>query len=261
MAQTFEERLNQILPKISSDEFLDCKGLGNEIGFWIFDYPPEREMEMRDFLEKTVLTNLNKSKPPIRAGVINLFDLVIQLLQERKLLDKAIEMQRIKGDDAVMARTLQKQPLKKSIGEVPTICPFDGSGCGFIVASRNGEVENIEGDPDHPINRGAACAKGASLRQLSADNPWRLSKVLYRAPGTNTFTEKTWDWAITEIAQRIKKTRDAAFIEKDSKGNTVNRTEVIANIGGAALDNEECYLLVKLARSLGIVYLEHQARL
>jgi hypothetical protein len=103
MALTFEERLNQILPKISSDEFLNCKGLGNEIGFWIFDYPPEREMEMRDFLEKTVLTNLNKSKPPIRAGVINLFDLVIQLLQERKLLDKAIEMQRIKGDDAVMA--------------------------------------------------------------------------------------------------------------------------------------------------------------
>ncbi|WP_411726627.1 DUF1788 domain-containing protein [Methyloglobulus sp.] len=103
MAQTFEERLNQILPKICSDEFLDYKGLGNEIGFWIFDYPPEREMEMRDFLERTVLTNLNKSKPPIRAGVINLFDLVIQLLQERKLLDKAIEMQRIKGDEVVMA--------------------------------------------------------------------------------------------------------------------------------------------------------------
>jgi Domain of unknown function (DUF1788) len=103
MALTFEERLNQILPNISSDEFLNCKGLGNEIGFWIFDYPPEREMEMRDFLERTVLTNLNKSQPPIRAGVINLFDLVIQLLQERKLLDKAIEMQRIKGDDAVMA--------------------------------------------------------------------------------------------------------------------------------------------------------------
>jgi hypothetical protein len=103
MALTFEERLNQILPKISSDEFLNSKGLGNEIGFWIFDYPPEREMEMRDFLSRTVLTSLNKSQPPIRAGVINLFDLVIQLLEERKLLDKAIEMQRAKGDEAVMA--------------------------------------------------------------------------------------------------------------------------------------------------------------
>ena len=120
---------------------------------------------------------------------------------------------------------------------------------------------NIEGDPDHPINRGAGCAKGASMRQLSADNPRRLSKVLYRRPGGTEFEEKSWDWAIDEIARRIKKTRDAAFIEKDSKGNIVNRTETIANIGGAALDNEECYLLVKLARSLGIVYLEHQARL
>ena len=103
MALSFEERLNQILPKISSDEFLHSKGLGNEIGFWIFDYPPEREMEMRDFLTRTVLTSLNKSQPPIRAGIINLFDLVIQLLQERQLLDKAIDMQQTKGDEAVMA--------------------------------------------------------------------------------------------------------------------------------------------------------------
>ena len=103
MALSFEERLNQILPKISSDEFLNSKGLGNEIGFWIFDYPPEREMEMRDFLTRTVLTSLNKSQPPIRAGIINLFDLVIQLLQERQLLDKAIDMQQTKGDEAVMA--------------------------------------------------------------------------------------------------------------------------------------------------------------
>lgn len=103
MALTFEERLNQILPKISSDEFLNSKGLGNEIGFWIFDYPPEREMEMRDFLTRTVLTSLQKAQPPIRTGVINLFDLVIQLLEERRLLDKAIEMQRTKGDEAVMA--------------------------------------------------------------------------------------------------------------------------------------------------------------
>jgi hypothetical protein len=103
MALSFEERLNQILPKISSDEFLNSKGLGNEIGFWIFDYPPEREIEMRDFLTRTVLSSLNKSQPPIRAGAINLFDLVIQLLQERQLLDKAIDMQQTKGDEAVMA--------------------------------------------------------------------------------------------------------------------------------------------------------------
>ena len=163
--------------------------------------------------------------------------------------------------EKALAKPIKQIPLKKQIGEKTTICPYDGSGCGFLVATENGKVVNIEGDPEHPVNRGAACAKGASLRQLSADNPRRLSKVLYRAPGANAFTEKTWDWTIDEIAKRIKKTRDASFIEKDSKGNIVNRTEAIANIGGAALDNEECYLLVKLARSLGIVYLEHQARL
>ena len=152
-------------------------------------------------------------------------------------------------------------PLKKRIGEKVTICPYDASGCGFVVAAENGKVVNIEGDPDHPINRGAACAKGASMRQLSADNPWRLSKVLYRAPGGTDWEEKTWDWALDTIARRIKDTRDAAFIETDSQGAVVNRTESIACLGGSALDNEECYLLVKLARALGLVYIEHHARI
>ena len=161
----------------------------------------------------------------------------------------------------VMARTPKAQPLKKQFGETTTICPFDGSGCGFIVASENGNVTNIEGDPDHPINRGGGCAKGQSIRQLAADNPRRLHKPLYRAPGASAWEEKSWDWTINEIAQRIKSTRDSSFVLKDTAGNTVNRTEAIANIGGAGLDNEECYLVSKMARGLGIVYLEHQARL
>lgn len=155
----------------------------------------------------------------------------------------------------------QAVPLRKQIGEKTTICPYDASGCGFLVGTEEGRVINIEGDPDHPINRGAACIKGASLRQLAADNPRRLSKVLYRRPGGTDWEEKSWDWAINEIAQRIKKTRDAAFIEKDNQGRVVNRTEAIANLGGSALDNEECYLLVKLLRALGLVYIEHHARL
>jgi formate dehydrogenase major subunit len=152
-------------------------------------------------------------------------------------------------------------PLKKQIGEKYTICPYDGSGCGFLVAAENGKVVNIEGDPEHPINRGAACAKGASLRQLSADNPWRLSKVLYRRPGGTDWEPKTWDWAIDQIARKIKNTRDANFTEKDSQGRTVNRTEALAHLGGSALDNEECYLLAKLERALGMVYIEHHARI
>jgi len=125
MALSFEERLNQILPKISSDEFLNSKGLGNEIGFWIFDYPPEREMEMRDFLTRTVLSSLNKSQPPIRAGIINLFDLVIQLLQERQLLDKAIDMQQTKGDEAVMAALRPVLKEDKLAQKVVTMVDLD----------------------------------------------------------------------------------------------------------------------------------------
>ena len=166
------------------------------------------------------------------------------------------------SDGVALASPVKQIPLKKQGRETATICPYDASGCGFIViADADGKVINIEGDPDHPINRGAACAKGASMRQLSADNPWRLSKPLYRAPGASDWEEKDWDWMLDTMARRLKDTRDAAFVEKDSQGNVVNRTEAIANLGGSALDNEECYLLVKLARALGLVYIEHHARI
>jgi formate dehydrogenase major subunit len=152
-------------------------------------------------------------------------------------------------------------PLHKKIGETTTICPYCGVGCGFLVASENGVLVNLEGDPEHPINQGGACAKGGAQFQLSAHNPRRLSKVRYRAPGSTIWEEKPWDWAIDEIAKIIKKTRDEHWTEKDSAGNTVNRTEAIASLGGASLDNEECYLIVKLMRALGLVYIEHQARI
>ncbi len=166
------------------------------------------------------------------------------------------------SDGVALASPIKRIPLKKRHNETPTICPYDASGCGFLVdASPDGKVLNIEGDPDHPVNRGAACAKGASMRQLSADNPWRLTKPLYRAPGANEWVEKDWDWMLDKIARKIKDTRDASFITNDKAGNVVNRTESIACLGGSALDNEECYLLVKLARSLGLVYIEHHARI
>jgi len=103
MSQAFEERLNQILPRLTSPELLRNEGLGNEIGFWIFDYPPERELEMRSFLREVIEPSLARHHPPIRSVSINLFDLVINLLQERNLLDKSIEMQQAKGDEALLA--------------------------------------------------------------------------------------------------------------------------------------------------------------
>ena len=103
MTLSLEERLNQILPRITSREFLDSKGLGNEIGFWIFDYPPDREMEVRDFLSGTVVPALGKQLPAIRCAVVNLLALVTDLLEERNLLDKAIAMQQAKGNDGALA--------------------------------------------------------------------------------------------------------------------------------------------------------------
>lgn len=140
-----------------------------------------------------------------------------------------------------------------------TVCPFCGVGCGQVVSARNGNVINIEGDAGHPISEGTLCSKGAAAIQV-VNNPRRLQKVLYRAPRGKAWEEKTWDWALERIAARVKETRDQSF-KTNINGNTVNRTEAIACLGGSALDNEEAYLLVKLMRALGLVYVEHQARL
>ena len=103
MSQTFEERLNQILPKICAPALLNNQGLGNEIGFWIFDYPTEREMDMRAFLKNVIEPNLAKHQPPIKFASVNLFDLVLAMLEERGLMDKAFEMQQNKGDAELLA--------------------------------------------------------------------------------------------------------------------------------------------------------------
>ena len=154
--------------------------------------------------------------------------------------------------------------LHKKIGEAQTICPFCSIGCGLVIATdETGHVTNSEGDPDNPVNRGRLCTKAVAVRQLST-SPRRLHTVKYRAPNSAQWEEKTWDWAINEITSRIKKTRDASWVATatvDGKAVPVNRTEGIAWLGGAANNNEECYLSVKLARALGVVYLEHQARI
>jgi formate dehydrogenase major subunit len=142
---------------------------------------------------------------------------------------------------------------------ITTVCPFCGVGCGQQAFAAAGKVIHVEGDPQHPISEGTLCSKGAALSQVNA-NAHRLKNVLYRAPGASSFETKTWDWAFQRIAERVKATRDATF-ETTSGDRRVNRTEAIACLGGAALDNEECYLLVKAMRVLGVTYVEHQARI
>jgi len=170
--------------------------------------------------------------------------------------------------EEVAAATPKPITLTKRIGETTTICCYCGVGCGAIAAADTGEVVNIEGDPDHPINQGTLCSKGQALIQMRTvdgeDNPRRLTKPLYRAPNSTEWEEKSWDWMIDAIATRIKTTRDDNWLPTVDVGGTtynVNRTDAIANFGGGELDNEECYLLVKMARALGLVYVEHCARI
>ena len=157
------------------------------------------------------------------------------------------------------AKELKTIHTKESL----TVCPYCSVGCGIIVSVRDGKAINTEGDPDPPINQGSLCSKGAALFQV-ANNERRLTKVQYRAPKSDKWEEKSWDWAMGRIANLMKETRDRNFVkqeEVDGKMYTVNRNDGMAMIGAAALDNEECYLLGKFARAMGVGYLEHQARI
>jgi len=174
------------------------------------------------------------------------------------------------------AEAYAKELRIKDAKETKTICPYCSVGCGIIAYSKDGKVVNTEGDPDHPINEGTLCSKGASLYQI-VNNPLRLTKPKYRAPGATEWKEVEWDWALDEISKRVKDTRDRTFkltskakvkekaadgTEKEvEKDFVVNRTDGMAHVGSAALDNEECYMLQKMLRSWGLVYIEHQARI
>jgi formate dehydrogenase major subunit len=160
------------------------------------------------------------------------------------------------------AEGMKKIDKVKSAKQTTSICCYCAVGCGLLASTdaKTGKIINIEGDPEHPINEGSLCAKGAGTYQTTAANEHRLTKVLYRAPKSDKWQEKSWDWAITEIAKRIKKTRDTGFIAKNSKGEVVNRVENIAHMGSSNIDNEECWLITAMARSLGLVFIDHQAR-
>ncbi len=163
-------------------------------------------------------------------------------------------------------------PLDERVEQTNTICCYCSVGCGALVTRRlnpeRGDILRIEGDPDHPINRGSLCPKGQAMYQIHgvegrADKPindQRVTVPLYRAPGATEWEEKTWDEVLDMIAQRVKATRDSRLVTTDG-GKTVNRNEGMGSFGGGELDNEECYLLAKMSRALGVVYLEHCARL
>jgi len=183
------------------------------------------------------------------------------------------------------------QSLKLSdIQEFTTSCNFCSCGCGMIASVREGKLIAMEGDFDHIVNRGSLCVKGISMFATHA-SPRRLTTPQYRAPGSDHWQEISWDDAITRVAEKIRKTRDATWIASEkvdapklvvdaAAGDAriesaprfvpqegggaevpVNRTDAIGFMGGAQNTNEECYLFQKAARLLGLAYVEHQARL
>ncbi len=174
-----------------------------------------------------------------------------------------------KNNDVLAAE--ENYDLKIAYGEESTsICPFCSVGCGIISHKQDGELINVEGDPDHPISRGTLCSKGSSIRNMSQifdeegqarPNPNRVRNVFYRAPNSDSWEVKDWDWALEKIAERIKETRDETFEKTDENGVTVNRTTSIAHLGSAMINNEENYLLHKLTRAIGLVNIDHCARL
>jgi formate dehydrogenase major subunit len=160
------------------------------------------------------------------------------------------------------AEELKKIDKVKSAKQIYSLCYYCSVTCGLICSTdtKTGKIINIEGDPDHPVNEGSLCAKGAGMFQMSARNEHRLTKVLYRRPGGTKWEPKTMDWALTQIAKKIKAERDKSFITKNDKGQVVNRLETISHLGSSKLDNEECWLVTAAVRALGLVYIDHQAR-
>jgi formate dehydrogenase major subunit len=149
--------------------------------------------------------------------------------------------------------------------EVPSVCPYCAVGCGQLISVRDKKIINIEGNPESPISRGTLCPKGAATYQLAV-NPLRITRVWYRAPGATDWDKtKTLDWAMEQIAQRVKETRDKNFHETwqppTGPPKKVNHTLAIGSLGGATMDNEWNYLQVKLMRALGVVSIENQARI
>jgi len=152
--------------------------------------------------------------------------------------------------------------------EVPSVCPYCAVGCGTLISVRDGQVINIEGNPDSPINRGTLCPKGAASFQLAV-NPNRMTKTLYRRPGGTEWEELELERAMDMVAERVKATRDATWVEtvaiKNADGTEtqkrVNHSLAIFSLGGATMDNEWNYVQLKLMRGLGLPAIENQARI
>jgi formate dehydrogenase major subunit len=150
--------------------------------------------------------------------------------------------------------------------ETRNTCTYCSVACGILIYSMGDRAKNarsniihIEGDPDHPVNRGTLCPKGSALLDV-VHAPTRLQVPKYRAPGGTEFKEVTWDWALDRIARLMKEDRDKNFTAKNAQGTTVNRWLTTGMLAASASSSETSYLTWKVARSFGMVVFDNQAR-
>ena len=158
-------------------------------------------------------------------------------------------------------QTLQKAPRIEGATVTESVCPYCAVGCGLHIYTKGGQIIDIEGNPRSPINEGTLCPKGANTFQLTV-NPHRVKQALYRAPYADIWETVSMDWALDQIAERVKQTRDEGFRDTTPDGLPLNSVTNMGTLGGATLDNEENYLIKKLfSGGLGIVSVENQARI
>jgi len=146
-------------------------------------------------------------------------------------------------------------------------CPYCSVSCGMIMYTLGDKSKNVkpaiihvEGDPDHPVNRGTLCPKGAGVLDM-IHSPNRVKFPEVRAPGSNEWKRISWEEAINRIAKHMKDDRDKNFIEKNAAGTTVNRWNTLGFLASSAASNESGYIGVKTMRSMGVVALDTQARI
>jgi formate dehydrogenase major subunit len=158
-----------------------------------------------------------------------------------------------KTTKTLVPRTVTAEKVVKSV------CPYCAVGCGQNVYVQDGQVTQIEGDPDSPVSRGRLCPKGAATKQLVTGSA-RETSVLYRRPHGTHWEPLALDTAMDMIADRVLRSRKQGW-QDEVNGKRVNRTLGFASLGGATLDNEENYLIKKLFTALGAIQIENQARI
>ncbi|RXF74972.1 twin-arginine translocation signal domain-containing protein [Hansschlegelia zhihuaiae] len=169
------------------------------------------------------------------------------------------------GAEQALAQSVRPFKLAKTT-ETRNTCPYCSVACGILMygvgdgsANNKQAIMHIEGDPDHPVNRGTLCPKGAALLDF-VHSDTRLKYPMHRKPGSDKFERVTWEFALERIARLMKDDRDKNFVAKSKDGVTVNRWTTVGFLAASATTNETATLTYKVVRSAGIVAFDNQAR-